>query len=175
MAFLPHVPKLHSCELQALRLDGELSHFYSYVEYPDGPRERARRILGRFEELIVLSSFSAAWAWGCSAEPAIHFASYRDGRVHIPSHSGLTVEQRTLSGTDIAWSSTTPLRTACDLLKSDAGDELVLTTVHALMDNYAVTSEKIWEQVNRNKTASYKRLIAQRLLAISRRYPSDTR
>lgn len=171
MAYLSSVPSLHPCELQALKLDGELSCFHTALDCRDGPIERARRILGAYENLIVLSSFSAAWAWGCAAEPGQHLVAYRRARAHVPEHTGLIVEQRTLWPTDIASCLTTPLRTACDLLKSDADDSKVISIVHTLMHHYGLTTEGIWEHINRNKTASHKRLITQRLSKVALKLP----
>jgi hypothetical protein len=175
MTYLSGMPVFPFSELCALRLDGELTSFHHFLDVPDEPRDRGRRILGRYAEVLVLSSWSAAWSLGCSPEPAQHIAAYRQTRVHIPEEANLIVEQRSLKSSDISEMSTSPLRTVSDLLKIKAEDPLITTTVHTLMSRFAITSAMVIDRLSQNPTPAHKRLMLARLEALERLYPSETR
>lgn len=175
MVYLNDIPDLHFCELQALRLDGELSETYGCVSVPENSRVRAERVLGADAHRLVLCSWSAAWAWGCAPEPHPHLVTYRQARVHITLRSGLVVEQRSLAADDIDGGITTPLRTVCDLLKNSTNDDDVVQTVRALMGEYTLTEQDVWGRITRNPTASHKQAITRRLRRVSECYPSETR
>ena len=175
MTYLTCTPALPLSELCAIRLDGELNSFHHFLDVPDEPRDRARRILGRYAEVLVLSSWSAAWSLGCCPEPAQHIAAYRQKRVHIPDEANLIVEQRSLKPSDISGLSTTPLRTVSDLLKIKTESPLLTTTVNTLMTRFAVTPAMVIDRLSQNPTPSHKNLILARLDVLERLYPSETR
>lgn len=175
MTYLSGQPQLSESELCALRLDGELTSFHYFLDAPDRTQDRARRILGTHFDDLVLTSWSAAWALHCGAEPMRHIASYRSTRVHIPRKAELTIEQRTLQNTDTAKGCTTPLRTLTDVLKIQGEEHRVLNTAHTLMTRYALTSQAVTAHINRVTTPSHKTLVLHRLSAIQQLYPSDTR
>lgn len=163
MSYLTNAPRLPLSELHALRMDGELTSFLRFLDAPDEPLDRARRILDRHYDALVLSSWSAAWSLGCGPEPAQHIAAYRNGRVHIPEEAGLVIEQRTLRPADMDELCTTPLRTVSDLLKLRPDTPHILPTVRALMTQYGITTEMVVERLNRNPTPSHKKLMLERL------------
>lgn len=175
MTYLTRAPALPYSELCAMRLDGELTSFHHFLDVPDEPQDRARRILGRCAEVLVLSSWSAAWSLGACPEPTQHIAAYRQKRVHIPQAANLIVEQRALKPSDISGLSTTPLRTVSDLLKIKTESPLLTTTVHTLMTRFAITSEMVINRLSQNPTPSHKNLVLARLDVIDRLYPSETR
>lgn len=167
MVYLNDIPDLHFCELQALRLDGELSHSLASLNTAENPLTRAKRILGGDSHRIVLCSWSAAWAWGCAPEPHPHLVTYRTTRIHIPPRTGIVVEQRTLTEDDVDDWMTTPLRTVCDLLKVSADEGPVVRAVSALMLQHALSEHDVWNRILSNPTASHKQLISRRMRRVA--------
>lgn len=175
MTHLDTVNDFVSEELQAMRMDGELTAYRGFLEDPDGPQERACRILGCYANELVLCSWSAAWAWGCATEPARHFVAFRKQRKHIRDSADFTIQQRNLLPQDLDSHTTTPLRTSLDLLKLREISENIFVAVHHLMSRYDISASAVMRRLDSPKTSPYRTQVSSGLQKLSERYPSETR
>lgn len=175
MTYLDQLHSFEQAELHALRNDGELTPYFHFLDTADDVHARSARILGNLCDVLVLSSWSAAWAYGCCVAPPRHTVSYRRGRTHVPDGVDFAVEQRTLLADDINVNTTTPLRTVADVLKIREHQDAVLMTTHNVMSRYKLTRTLVLSHVDRNKTAPYRTLICSRLDKLAELYPSETR
>lgn len=105
-------------ELSALRLDGVIDAHGAMSDACDDHHERARRVLGAYADRLVLTTVSAQWAYGVGDEPSVHHVSQDHVRVKLTHSTPFVVEQRVFRPGDLWGCTTTPLRTATDLLRS---------------------------------------------------------
>lgn len=118
---------LPSVELSAARLDGELyciADAFCPVDLPETPRIRAQAVMHSRSLRLIAERDTAAWIWGATvAEPAVHqFCASSTARSKSSVSSGPGVrevvihaqEMRVLGGRQV----TSPLRTACDIVRS---------------------------------------------------------
>lgn len=78
---------LSPAELQAARLDGEvydLAGAFCLVDELEGPRHRARAVLGARSPRLIAELRTAAWIWGaCDLPERLEFAVTPDARARL--------------------------------------------------------------------------------------------
>jgi hypothetical protein len=118
---------LPAAELCAARLDGEVfmvADCFSPVDLPAQSADRAAALTAGLPSRLIAELHSAAWVLGAIAcEPADHqFCSATDARAKPADLHGMTVREVVISPSEtIAVGGarvTSPLRTACDLVRS---------------------------------------------------------
>ena len=163
MTYLTSLEGFSTAELCALRLDGITTPAGEFLDTPDSSQTRALRTLRPWENRLVLTGFSAAWALGVGIEPARHTASYRHGRTYVGDDCTLIIEQRTFSNTDVTGLHTSPMRTILDVLRSSANENVVLDTVCALLTLCRIDRQEVQNHMQRSARLPYRHRALDRL------------
>jgi hypothetical protein len=129
----PRLPEVLSpadlpmAELCAARLDGDLfaiADCFSPVDLPEQPADRARAAAQRLSERVIVERLSAAWVFGVMAAPPREhqYCSAADARAKPSTLRRLTLREVVIDEDEVVVLGgvrvTSPLRTACDLVRS---------------------------------------------------------
>lgn len=163
MSYVSYLSGFSPAERCALHLDGIITRNGEFLDVAETPHSRALRTLGDLNDRLVLTGFSAAWALGACAEPRRHAASYRRCRTHVPDKIDFVIEQRHLTESDLCGFFTTPLRTTIDLLRSNAPDDEVLTTISRLMNQHLIEPHIIHDVLESSLRLPYRHRALNRL------------
>lgn len=136
---------LPTAELCAARLDGELfaiADCFSPVDLPEQAADRAQAVAQQLSARVIVERLSAAWVFGVmGAPPSEHqFCSAADARAKPATLRRLNVREVVIEEDEIVTLGgvrvTSPLRTACDLVRSaivfDAPLQLIVFRLLAL-------------------------------------------
>lgn len=120
---------LPTAELCAARLDGDLfaiADCFSPVDLPEQAADRAQAAAQQLSERVIVERLSAAWVFGVmGAPPSEHqFCSAADARAKPATLRRLVVREVVIEDDEVVVLGgvrvTSPLRTACDLVRSSA-------------------------------------------------------
>lgn len=131
---------LPEAELCAARLDGEafaIGAGLSPIDLPEGLAGRAAALCHDLPARLIAELMSAAWVWmATDAPPRVHqFCSSADARAKPTTHPGRAIREVQIDQSETVTIGslrvTSPLRTACDLVRSsgdfdDAAQAIVL-------------------------------------------------
>jgi hypothetical protein len=136
-------------ELCAARLDGDLfaiADCYSPVDLPEQPADRARAVAQQLSERVIVERLSAAWVFGAMTDPPREhqYCSAADARAKPSTLRRLTLREVVIDADEVVVLGgvrvTSPLRTACDLVRSAAQFDAALQLVVLQLLNLAGAS-----------------------------------
>lgn len=124
---------LPGAELCAASLDGELvplAGCFTVVDLPEQAASRARALATGLTGRVIIERLSAAWVFGATSDPPTppQFCSAADARAKPATLRRLTVREVVIDDDETVMLDgirvTSPLRTACDLVRSSEDFDL---------------------------------------------------
>lgn len=168
---------LPAAELSAARLDGDLFTIggcFAPVDLPEQAVGRAQSLAQHLSGRVIVELFSAAWVLGVidTGPTAPQFCSAADARAKPATLRRLSVREVVIEVDEIVLLGgvrvTSPLRTACDLVRSSAefGASVQLTVLRLLALGSATVDDCI-ALLERRRNLPGKRRTVQRLRSLS--------
>lgn len=155
---------LSQTEIEAMRIDGDLSQTNDMWDEIQTWRTRSFEILKEERHPLVLTGISAAWAFGAATEPFIHFAStVTSQRIRDPHNANVKIEERTLDSVEV-WmykhtGVTSPLRTITDVLKmKDITEHVWMSISSAVMELHSITAGDVITNIESMNYVPHKQL-----------------
>lgn len=164
-------------ELSAARLDGELfavAHCYSPSDVPDRAVSRAQSLAQGLSARVIVELMSAAWVLGATdAAPTFpQYCSTAEARAKPAVIRRLAVREVVIEPDEIVCVGgvrvTSPLRTACDLARSDAEfDTATQLVVLQLLQLAQASVDDCVELLERRRNLPGKRRTLDRLRSMT--------
>lgn len=168
---------LPAAELSAARLDGELfaiADCFGPIDLPEQAGSRAQSVAGRLSERVIVERLSAAWILGAADDPpGVHqFCSAVGARAKPATLRRLAVREVVIDDDELVMLGgvrvTSPLRTACDLVRvSPQFDPALQLVVLRLLDVAGASVDDCAGLLDRRRNLPGKRRTLQRLAALA--------